>query len=554
MVVGIALFVVGFVLGSCFFLYVAYSAIFSSAGKCCHPPVIDVTAGTSLSKLKPMCEERPDLQGSVRLRREPVLQAEPPLSWLALKNKTIFCFLYEGARDYTSVFSIEGCSVSLFRAKYSKYHKENSIHLENKTRELFPGCNECWLSCDYGIELEKWHHALAKATGQMTLNTPKIVSHFSTLIGNLACSPTTSTSGVASVRDPNVLKQLLAPINAGFHRLFWGVHDNPTMLEFLEKKVNQKFNRLHLPPFVTRLRVKQLVLGPNLPVVFGVDLLSLSPAGELVVDAEFMYAGGFHISIELQIDVAIPVVKHHVNIPLVITVALSALAGKVRVHCLAPPSQRMWVGFHSEPVFEFSIDTQVGAMSRVEMHQIPKLANIVIARIRAQLVEQVVLPNMDDWPVPRPPKVKPAISPHGAASVGPKAPLQPKTAPPLPPKPISSTPIQLPSPNQLPPQPTTNPPIPPKPASSTHHPPPLVGANTQVHSPESSFSLPEVPSGIQLVGNSSGSSASAGYEPKPPVPPKHSHSVFTLPTVEEMSFAVSTKMTSLRRKDSRGES
>ncbi|KAH3767354.1 endoplasmic reticulum protein [Pelomyxa schiedti] len=606
-------FLIGFVAGSGFLFYVAYRALFMAttmadadlqgalsardraARKLCDKRQIKYEPGLAVDPSSSYPgNSGEELQGWVRVRWDRVSPDEPPLEWLVLKSDMLLCFPHEGAKESTSSISLEGCSVSLFRAKHSKYHKDNSLHLECKTHELFRGCHECWIFCEYGIDLEKWHHALAKATHQVTPNLPKILSHFSTLIGNVGYALTgVSSSASMQIRDPNILRQMLAPVNAGFHRLFWGVHDNPTTLEFLASKVNKKFNRLHLPSFVTGLRVKKLELGPNLPVALSVDLISLTPSGELIVDAEFMYTGGFNISIELQIDVTIPVVKHHVNIPLVITVALNAVAGKVRVHCLGPPSQRLWVGFHSEPVFEVSIDTQVGAMSRVEVHQIPKLANIVIAKIKAQLIEQVVLPNMDDWPLPRPPKVKSAPSTNtSTAAAGLKIQLQ-KT-PPLPPKPTGTTattsgsptasivpPLSLPSvPNVTaappaplqqfspPPSPTVQPstavppPIPPKPP--THHPPPShplpllpppVVSSTTAHAPDS-FSLPDVPSGIQLLGSSPSSStggagsnvSSTSGEPKPPIPSKH----FTLPTVEEVSMGVFTTITSLRQRNQSG--
>jgi len=64
-----------------------------------------------------------------------------------------------------------------------------------------------------------------------------------------------------------------------------------------------------------------------------------------------------------------------------------------------PPADRIWLGFYHEPEIEVDISpTIMGTDFRVA--SIPKLANIVVHKLKQELVEMMVLPEMNDIPIP----------------------------------------------------------------------------------------------------------------------------------------------------------
>jgi hypothetical protein len=96
---------------------------------------------------------------------------------------------------------------------------------------------------------------------------------------------------------------------------------------------------------------KKLVFGPNFPIFSNVQLLDFDSSGELTVDFDVQYAGGFNLLIEVrtsqilgitrrinwkissrgtQIVLRLP--KTSYSMPVSFSVTLESLSGKVRLH------------------------------------------------------------------------------------------------------------------------------------------------------------------------------------------------------------------------------
>jgi len=114
-------------------------------------------------------------------------------------------------------------------------------------------------------------------------------------------------------------------------------------------------------------------------------------------DAEFKYGGGFHLTIEILI--LINIVGNSIHFPAVLSVTIQSLSGKIRFHCSPPPSKRFWLGFYEEPECELLIDTEIGDDHKIK--NLPKLANIIVHKIKSEIIETMVLPQMDDYPIPK---------------------------------------------------------------------------------------------------------------------------------------------------------
>jgi len=151
------------------------------------------------------------------------------------------------------------------------------------------------------------------------------------------------------------------------------------------------------PPLVEQITIQEISVGPNVPVLSNVKLLSFTDEGGVSADAEFKYGGGFHLTIEILILISI--VGNSINFPAVLSVTVQSLSGKIRFHCSPPPSKRFWIGFYEEPECELIIDTEIGDNRKIK--NLPKLSNIIVHKIKSEIIETMVLPQMDDFPIPK---------------------------------------------------------------------------------------------------------------------------------------------------------
>ncbi len=150
-----------------------------------------------------------------------------------------------------------------------------------------------------------------------------------------------------------------------------------------------------LSGFITAQSVK---LGDNIPLVNDVSFLSYSTNGELGFDFNLDYRGGFTVTLVATLSV------RSVQIPqLIFIVRLVELKGKVHVSIGAPPSSRMWIGFHSPPVVNIDFKQEVashdGVLSAV-VGLIPDLSDFISNLVKISLFEDMVLPKMEDLPLP----------------------------------------------------------------------------------------------------------------------------------------------------------
>jgi hypothetical protein len=56
--------------------------------------------------------------------------------------------------------------------------------------------------------------------------------------------------------------------------------------------------------------------------------------------------------------------------------------------------------FHSEPECSFSLDTSVGN-NEIKVPNLSKITTVVVNALKTGLLELVVFPNMEDFPIPK---------------------------------------------------------------------------------------------------------------------------------------------------------
>jgi len=142
----------------------------------------------------------------------------------------------------------------------------------------------------------------------------------------------------------------------------------------------------------------KVYFGPQMPTVNKIQLVSTTDDGEIKIDADLSYNGEFHLTLKIFFNIGIPKLGKNLKFPAVLAVTVTQIAGKMQLYFAPPPSTRLWYGFYAEPDVSLSINTEIGGKSK--LRNLPKLANIIVYAIKSEIISLMVLPHMDDIPLP----------------------------------------------------------------------------------------------------------------------------------------------------------
>lgn len=310
-------------------------------------------------------------------------------SFVVLKANMFFIFKNEEAEVCNAVFCLDGCEIDVALKKFKKntpvWTTSNYIILSNATRDLLFGSNSMNIYFKTGKDLEEWYYALQKASAVKALapeqkSQQEYWDKLSTILTNTSVD-----------ENPDWVVAIGS-------RIFYSFYNSENFINLILKKIRRKISEITKPSYVSDISVRHISVGPTLPIIKTVRLLSLSNEGAVQADAEFTYAGGFNITIEVTFKLSLPG-SRIIFIPAVLTVVIQKASGKVHLHIDAPPAQCLWIGFYEEPEVKLDIKTEIGENYKIK--QIPKLANIIVNKIKQEIIERMVLPNMDDIPLPK---------------------------------------------------------------------------------------------------------------------------------------------------------
>lgn len=100
----------------------------------------------------------------------------------------------------------------------------------------------------------------------------------------------------------------------------------------------------------------------------------------------------------IEMAVNIELMGAHIGTEVRLAVACKKLTGRVHLRMGPVPADRVWFGFYTEPEIDFDIDSSIGQTNPIA--NIPKLASIIVYKLKQELVEVMVLPDMDDIALP----------------------------------------------------------------------------------------------------------------------------------------------------------
>ncbi|KAJ9442722.1 hypothetical protein DIPPA_54178 [Diplonema papillatum] len=288
-----------------------------------------------------------------------------------------------------------------------KWHKSNYLLLTPKSAETILKVKDksysslkIWFVLNR--ELERWYSILQQGcqyqglpakTGQSWRHALAAVQQVPTLVN--------ATAAEEAVNDI-------------VGRLFFQWQQRQAFQDFITKKINHQLAKVD-PPAVFKGTIKAVNVCPGtaLPVFSNAKRVFLgeprasgsNAVGDVAAEASVNYQNGeFSITLELNFDLSFAHFDVSVPLPRVLaTVTVKSLEGRLRFE-ISSVSDYLWLGFVEEPNIDISIRTNAPELpSSVGIllgGEIPELTQLVVTFVKAEILELMVLPNMEDLYIP----------------------------------------------------------------------------------------------------------------------------------------------------------
>ncbi|CAO3643472.1 unnamed protein product [Mucor fragilis] len=248
--------------------------------------------------------------------------------------------------------------------------------------------NELFITCARPVDKEDWYFGLLAATQMMAESFSHVemmdMTHFD------ASAMQTLISTVQQDAEYREVQWL----NAILGRLFLGLYKTDDTRRYLQDKISKKAKKIKRPGFLGDIVVQSVDVGDSIPFVTQPKLLSLTPEGDLEAEATIHYAGGLRVVIQTDFTWTYSSLMKPIRVPLVLSVMLKKLSGKFLVKVKPPPTNRCWIGFYEMPDMEWEIQPIVSD----KQIRLSMVTNAIQSKIREFIMENIVLPNMDDFP------------------------------------------------------------------------------------------------------------------------------------------------------------
>ena len=303
--------------------------------------------------------------------------------FVVIRGNLLFVFKKEDSSEPIDSCNIEGCEVEFVHVNKGNMDKRNLIRVSHPSRSLIDGSKEFFIWVVSAADIERWYEALYFGShGTVCANRlgPQI-ELFSGLMKE--CAEVGNTSAA------------LAAVNAFAHRVWYTYHKHPMFKRIFSRLADEKLASVRVPHFVRRLYVTDFDVGPVLPIVTAAKLHSMSDNGEVSVDCQFRYAGGFHMVIRCVLMFNLFFISRHLlQIPLSIDIVCASAKGHARIKFAAPPSPRLWFQFIGEPELNLRIDAHLVALPQFSMLRVlPVLSEVIHEKVRDELYDSFVYPE-----------------------------------------------------------------------------------------------------------------------------------------------------------------
>ncbi|KAI8366493.1 putative integral membrane protein conserved region-domain-containing protein [Choanephora cucurbitarum] len=296
-----------------------------------------------------------------------------------------------------SLFSIEGI------LEHEIFGKSVAIKLKPKTEIIttdvrldqrddapyFTTNNELYITCARPIDKEDWYFGLLAASNMM--ESPDAV-HVETM-DTTQFDPASMQTLINTVQKDAEYREVQW-LNAITGRLLLGLYKTDDMRKYFQDKITKKVQKVKRPSFLGEITVQSVDIGESIPYITQPKLLSLTPEGDLLAEATITYAGGLRVVIQTDFSWTYSSLMKPIRVPLVLSVMLKRLSGKLLLKIKPPPTNRCWIGFCEMPTMDWEI-TPIVSDKQIRLSVV---LNAIQSKIREFIMENIVMPNMEDLP------------------------------------------------------------------------------------------------------------------------------------------------------------
>lgn len=328
-----------------------------------------------------------------------------------LKHKSLFLYEGEDQLQCAGVAVIAGCKIDLYPHSLlldEIYKRDFPLRLISTSTTLFDGAKKLYLYAANPSEKEDWLFALRQGALETCINPgPEGDVNDSQSTVSFNAKVTAAIRNDPKLADAIFMERLNRYVrmptmdtstqwlNAIAGRLFFNMFRSNDLERFFRKKFERKAATIPKPFFLGDLVLKSVFAGQSLPMFSRGQLHSVTNEGELLVSIDVMYPGGLRMQIETEIRWDIPRVKK-IIVPIVMSIHVRRMLGRVLLRIKPPPSDRLWVGFYAPPALEIDIEPVVS--SKAITWSVVKTG--IMKHIHDTMNDAVVLPNMDDLTIP----------------------------------------------------------------------------------------------------------------------------------------------------------
>nr|QIA15777.1 hypothetical protein [Venturia carpophila]QIA15781.1 hypothetical protein [Venturia carpophila] len=183
-------------------------------------------------------------------------------------------------------------------------------------------------------------------------------------------------------------------INALIGRLFLSLYKTHELQELIHTKITKKITRVPKPSFIEAISVNKIDMGDSAPIFTNPKLRELTIDGDLTIETDVKYNGGFKLEIAAiaTVDLGQRFKPRKINI--VLSGICQRLEGHLLVRVKPPPSNRVWMSFETMPKLDLSIEPVVS--SRQITYNF--ILRAIESKIREVVADTLVVPNWDDIP------------------------------------------------------------------------------------------------------------------------------------------------------------
>lgn len=292
-----------------------------------------------------------------------------------------------------AMFTKRTC-ISILRDGTATYDGKLHFH-ENMNTKTDSPWSQFFLYFDNNFEKEDWYFDLINVSKK----DPKDHKKSTSVIDPNNCARTahlTTPDSLYLVQAIHSTEDQLTTqwLNALLGRLFLSLQRTETLKDFIYGRLYKKLTKINKPGFLDDFVIEKVDVGNSAPMITNPKLLELSPTGATKISLDMQYKG--NVAVNLSTNATINLGSHFKQrqVPVQLSIRIKELTGPMFLMIKAPPSNRLWYTFQTEPIFDVEIQPVVSS-SKLSYGMITK---VIKGKLFEAIKESLVVPFWDDFP------------------------------------------------------------------------------------------------------------------------------------------------------------